>query len=170
MPNLPPPTPKKTPGYTKAELAAALHTKPTTIAAIVKRHGLLVEGTGKARRFPIATAEAVRDWLRRGRGPQTIAHYATAAQQFGRWLVKDRRTPANLLDGLSVESPDSDLRHDRRAFDEEELRALITAAKSSPKTFRGLTGLERAVLYATGCATGLRAGELACPHPRNRSN
>jgi integrase len=168
-PKLPPPPVDKKgrTGFTKRQLAEALRTKQTTIVAIVKRHGLAVDGEGRARRFSSATAEAIRDWLRRGRGPQTIAHYATAARQFGRWLTKDRRTPANLLDGLSVESPESDLRHDRRALTEDELRALIIAAKSSPQAFRGLTGPERAVLYATGCATGLRAGELACLTPES---
>jgi hypothetical protein len=45
--------------------------------------------------------------------------------------------------------------------------ALIHAARTSDKVFRGLTGPERATLYATAFATGLRAGELASLVPES---
>ena len=162
-----PPLPVGVESFTKAALAEALRAKSTTVAAIIQRHRLKGEGNGKARRFPRATAEAVRDWLRRGRGTQTIAHYLKAMKQFTRWLVKDRRMPANPLDHLSVEAPEADLRHDRRALTDYEMRALFTAARASSQAFRGMTGPERAILYATACATGFRAGELASLTPES---
>ena len=144
LPPPPPPKPGEEPGYTKGQLAAALNAKETTIAAIVKRHGLKATGNGKARRFPCATAEAVRDWLRRGRGSQTVAHYAAAVRQFVRWLVRDQRTPANPLASLSTAHGEADIRRDRRAATHDEMRAAIVAANSSKQVFRGLTGPQRA--------------------------
>jgi hypothetical protein len=164
-PKLPPPTPKKRPGYARAELATALGVPTSTIAAIVRRHGLEVEGVSKARRFSPAVAETIRDWIRRGRGSATTAGYLKAAKQFVRWLVRDRRTPTNPLEHLDA-GDTSDIRHDRRALTECEMQTLIRAAAGSDRTFRGLTGPERSILIAVACASGFRAGELASLTPR----
>src|SRR5215470_7934599 len=52
-----------------------------------------------------------------------------------------------------------------RALPLEELHAIFQAARQSGQTFRGLTGPDRAILYAVACASGFRASELAslCP-------
>jgi site-specific recombinase XerC len=97
-------------------LAAALGAKLSTVAAIIRRHGLKRTANGKARTYSRADAETVRDWLRPGRGSQTIAYYFRAIKQFCRWLVKDRRTPSNPLEHLSIEAPSADIRRDRRAL------------------------------------------------------
>jgi integrase len=166
IPPLPPPADAEA-GYTKTELADALGAKPATLAAIVKRHGLAGTGSGNARRFPRETAEAARGWLRRGRGSQTIAHYLTAMKQFCRWLVKDRRTPSNAVEHLSVGVATEDIRHDRRALTLDEMRRLIAAAQSSAKLFRDISGPARAALYALACASGFRKSEIASLTPES---
>jgi integrase len=122
-------------------------------------------GNGKARRYARSVAEAIRDRLRRGRGPQTAAHYLSAIKQFTRWLVKDRRTLDNALAHLTLAGAQADLRHDRRALTEDELRALLDITKVSAVTYRGLTGQDRQMLYAVAAATGFRKGELASLTP-----
>src|SRR5262249_32065254 len=51
----PPPLPSGQAQFKKRELAKALNAKPSTVAAIIRRHGLCGEGKGKARRFSRAT-------------------------------------------------------------------------------------------------------------------
>ena len=53
------------------------------------------------------------------------------------------------------------MRRERRTLSDEELVALIHAARNSDKRFRRLTGIDRAMLYLTALGTGFRAGELA---------
>src|SRR5262249_38025519 len=140
--------------FTKQELADFLNSKPATVATIIRRYGLNGTGNGKARRFSIDVAEAVRERLRKGNGPQTAAHYLAAIKAFTRWLMKDRRTPDNALAHLSVSAPAGDLRHDRRALTESEIPALLEATRTSNKEFRGITGAERLALYVTALSTG----------------
>jgi integrase len=166
IPKRAPPTPKKKPGYTKRELAAALGVPTTTVRAIVLRHGLETTGKGRAQRFSPAVAETVRDWIRRGRGSTTVAAYLKAVKQFMRWMVRDRRTPTNPLEHLDAGAA-SDIRHDRRALAEGEMQALIQAAAASDRAFRGLTGPERSMVYAVACSTGFRAAELASLTPES---
>jgi integrase len=45
------------------------------------------------------------------------------------------------------------------------LRNLLTVARASDFTFRGLTGPDRFALYATACGTGFRASALASLTP-----
>jgi len=158
-----PPLPARE-GFAPRDLAKALRAKASTITAIAKRYGLAAQGNGKARRYSRDSAEAIRERLRRGRGPQTAAHYLSAVKQFTRWLLKDRRAPDNALAYLSLPGAQSELRHDRRALTEDELRALLDSAKSSSVDYRGLAGIDRHMLYAVAAATGFRKGahSFAC--------
>jgi integrase len=153
--------------YTKADLAAALGVRPHSVPALVRRHGLPAAGEGKARRFPRETAEALRERLSRGAGVQTVNFYLQAVKQFSRWLVKDRRMGDNPLAHLSGGNARVDRRHDRRELAEGELRSLLAATGASGRVFRGLTGRDRFHLYATACATGLRASALASLTPES---
>jgi uncharacterized delta-60 repeat protein len=63
-------------------------------------------------------------------GPRPL-RITSAAKQFTRWLLKDRRAPDNALAHVSLPGAQSELRHDRRALTEDELRALLDAANSS---------------------------------------
>jgi integrase len=155
--------PLDSPAFTTREIASMLGAKLSTVRAILKRYSLSNqgEGMGKKRRYPRAVAETVRERLPRGCGTQTAAHYLGAIKQFVRWLVRDRRTPESPLCHLSIANAQSDLRRDRRPLSETDLRALIEAARTSTRDFRGLTGIDRAMLYVMACATGFRKGELA---------
>src|SRR5262249_19657709 len=134
---------------------------PAAFQALVRRHRLAATGNGKARRFPRATVEFLRGLAGRGRSVQTINYYLREVKSFCRWMVKDRRLPDNPLAHLAGGNAKTHRRHDRRPLAAGELRSLIRAARESARTFRGLAGADRAVLYCAACATGFRAGELA---------
>lgn len=152
--------------YTKAELAAAIGFKPHNVTNLVRRWRLAATGNGKARRYPRATAEALRDRLTaRGGSVSTSNHYLRSVKGFAAWLVKDRRTAVNPLAHLSLGNEEVDRRHDRRVLAAEELRLLLRVARESVVTFRGLTGPQRAMLYAVVMGTGFRARELASLTP-----
>jgi hypothetical protein len=71
----------------------------------------------------------------------------------------------NPLAHLSGGNVKADRRHDRLPLSAAQLRAVIEAAAASARTFRGLTGKERAILYATAAGTGFRTSELASLTP-----
>jgi integrase len=151
--------------YTKAELARALGVKTSSVPSLVRRHRLQASGKGKARRYPRETAEALRALRVRGRSVNTSNLYLDAVKAFAAWLVERGRAGKNPLARLAGGNVKADRRHDRRALPLEDLRAILQAARQSSQTFRGLTGPDRAVLYAIACASGFRASELAslCP-------
>jgi integrase len=153
--------------YTRKELAAILGITPAAVASLVARHRLPAAGLGKARRFPAATAEALRERLAQPPGIQTANHYLAAVKSFTRWLVQRRRLASDPLAVLSGSNVKKDLRHDRRTLPLTELMRLLQAAGQSEHVFRGLTGLDRLTLYLTACGTGFRAGELAALVPES---
>jgi len=55
----------------------------------------------------------------------------------------------------------------RRNLPDEEMAALVAAAKRSPEPFLGLSGPDRAMLYVVAANTGLRASELASLTPKS---
>jgi integrase len=153
--------------YTKRELAAALGVKPHCLPPLIRRWNLAVTGRGRARRFPRATAEALQERLCRGASVETTNQYLSHLKTFCRWLVKDRRMGENPFAHLEAGNAQVDRRHDRRELTAEELRLLLSAARDSAKTFRGLTGADRFHLYAVACGTGFRAGGLASLTPES---
>jgi integrase len=76
----------------------------------------------------------------------------------------DREIPVARLKGGNV---DLDRRHDRRELDLDELARVLTAARDSAITFRGMTGVDRFHLYLAAVGTGFRAGELAVLRPES---
>ena len=151
--------------YTRGELAKLLGVKGQAITDLVRRHRLQGTGNGKARRYPKTVAEALLAMRVRGRSIKTSNLYLEAVKQFAGWLVQDRRTAETPFNRLARGDVKLDRRHDRRPMSLEELRAVIQAAGQSARVFRGLAGLDRAVLYTLACASGFRASELAslCP-------
>jgi hypothetical protein len=135
--------------FTARQAAAVLGVKPLSVGTAVRRQGLAAEGNGRARRFPRATVEALRDRLARGVSVQTTNDYLSALKSFGRWLVKDRRTGENPFAHLEGGNARVDRRHDRRELDAGELRRLLEVTRASDRVFRGLTGPDRYALYAT---------------------
>jgi integrase len=153
---------------TKAELLAALgDCRPAALARVVRREGLAARGTGKARRYHASAAELLQDLCCRGMGIATNNGYTRAAKGFTKWLVRDRRTAADPLVSLSCLNAKLDVRHGRRALPEDELRTLLTAARDSTVAVEGLTGVDRAWLYAVAMGTGFRASELASIEPES---
>jgi integrase len=153
--------------FTRAEPAAALRVKPHNATALVRRHQLEATGQGRARRYPLASVEALRGRLRRGRSAQTSNFYLQAIKQFCRWMMKHRRMGDNTLAILEAGNVETDRRHDRRELTAEELRRLLAATRDSSRTFRGLTGWDRFHLYAAACGTGFRASALASLTPES---
>ncbi len=86
-------------------------------------------------------------------------HYLTAAKSFFNWLVKDRRLSDSPIAHLSKLNERTDRRHIRRALLADELRRLLTAARTGAES-HGMSGTARELLYWIAVETGLRAGEL----------
>ena len=151
--------------YTRKELAQTLRVNLQQVTDLLRRHRLSGTGDGKARRYPRETAARLVEIRSKGASIKTCNLHLAAMKSFCRWLVRDRRTSDNPLEHLNGGNVKLDRRHDRRILDDGELRRLIEAADRSKKDFYGLTGVDRAMLYRTACATGFRAGELAalCP-------
>ena len=95
-----------------------------------------------------------------GISAQTSNWYLQAAKSFCRWICRDGRATSNPLEYLQGLNVRTDRRHDRRAFDVEEIRWLFDTAATGP-AIRGLMGPTRAVLYRLALESGLRAAELA---------
>jgi integrase len=149
--------------YQSRDVAGLLGVRVDSINRMVRRGQLQPEGKGRGRRFPKGAVEAMLD-RRRGIGVVTSNHYLTAIKQFSKWLMKDRRAPYDVLACLSRQNANADLRHERRSLPAEAFGVFVAAARKG-KTFRGLTGPDRATLYRFASHTGLRAGELASLTP-----
>jgi integrase len=115
---------------------------------------------------PSAVVGFIADLRAAGRGITTANLTLTYLKSFTRWLLRDRRTVADPLAGLSrLANGATDVRHARRDFAADELRQLLETTRTSGRTFRGLTGLDRAAIYATAVGTGFRVAELASLTP-----
>ena len=147
--------------FTKKEAATALQITPDGFLKLVRTHKLATIGESNERRYPRASVELLWQRAIRGRSIQTANHYLSAVKSFARWMVRDRRMPDNPLAHVTSGNVKLDRRHDRRPLSLAEIRMLITMAHKSAKTFRELTGRDRAALYAVACVSGFRAGELA---------
>ncbi len=93
-----------------------------------------------------------------GRSVQTRNHYLKSVKSFTRWLVRDRRTLADLAH-VSRLNVATDRRHDRRALSPEEFRRLLDAARNG-KRVQAMSGPDRAMMYALAAWTGFRKGEI----------
>jgi integrase len=111
--------------------------------------------------------QCLADLRRTGRGISTSNGYLTAIKGLSRWLMRDGRACQDPLAHLSRLNADSDIRRERRPLDNAELQTLLSATGASMRTFRGLTGTDRRMLYALAMTTGLRVSELASLKPSN---
>jgi integrase len=127
---------------------------------------------------PSVTVQWLADERQAGRlGIQTTNYYLRDVKAFCNWLVKDGRTDRNPLAHLSGMNAQTDIRLERRSLPENEICALVAAArtstgrslqwmtkcgdKSTSKTIRVPGGLDRAMLYTVAAGTGFRACEMA---------
>lgn len=147
--------------YRPAEAAALLGVTLKAAGREVTKLGLPALGWGKSRRFPRETVAALLERRARGVSPRTRNHHAQSLRRFGRWLAKRCGLGQGWLDDLEHECEEGDQRRDRRSLTPGELARLLAAARASGRELRGLTGPDRALLYALAAATGYRAGELA---------
>jgi integrase len=99
-----------------------------------------------------------------GLSPETINHHVRAVKAFSRWLWKDGRAREHFLAHLTTTNAETDRRRRRRALTLPEALSLIQAAERGPMV-KGMTGPDRARLYALALGTGFRASELASLTP-----
>jgi integrase len=134
------------------------------VDTILARATRIVEGCKFVRWDDIQASQVQRYLaaLREGEddiSAQTFNFYLQAIKQFCKWMVQDQRameSPVGHLKGLNVKV---DRRHDRRAFQPDEVKHLLATTATAPKRF-GATGSQRAMLYRLAVETGLRANEL----------
>ncbi len=103
----------------------------------------------------------VADLRNEGKGlsVQTSNFYLQAVQSLCRWMVQNRRASESPLAHLKRMNVKVDRRHDRTAFEVDEVRRLLAAAHAGPERF-GMAGQERALLYKLTVESGMRANEL----------
>jgi integrase/recombinase XerD len=99
------------------------------------------------------------------RSVQTTNHYLTAFKCFLRWMVRNRRMNDNPIEHLSGGNVKLDPKHKRRNVPAEQFALLIQAASVSTRTYRGLSGCDRLMIYLLAAYTGLREGEIASLKP-----
>lgn len=115
---------------------------------------------------PSKVLSFLSDLREAGKSVATCNYYLTAFRGFTRWLWKDGRILADPLAGMSrLAGQSQDVRRERRELHEDEVRWLLDATAGSKKLFRGLIGLDRAMLYQLALATGFRVNELASLTP-----
>ena len=86
--------------------------------------------------------------------------YVASVRNFANWMVRSRRMPENPFRYVAKLKADSDPRHQRRPVNPEDFADLLLATANG-KTFRGLTGPDRVMIYLIATTTGFRASELA---------
>jgi integrase len=150
--------------YTRAELAAALGIHMGSVSRMLGRAGLKGQGQGRARRYSQEVVKSLQDCLCQATAATTCNHYLTAIKAFTRWLARNRRMGADPLAYLARQNVEVNLRHERRALRSELFERFIEATAAG-KTFRGLTGADRLVLYTLAAHTGFRAKELGSLEP-----
>lgn len=94
-----------------------------------------------------------------GKSERTIAKYLQAIKGFTRWAVKHGRLESDPLAVITKPNPESDRRLVRRYLTHEEFYWLDSETRQAGERF-GMSGIERALLYATAIQTGLRSNEL----------
>jgi excisionase family DNA binding protein len=151
--------------FTPSAVAKLLGVTRSAVGKALRRRGLAATGKGRKRRIPRAAVEALAVSAARGASPETQNHYVRAVRGFFRWLTRAGRIGVDLLATLALVNASVDVRRGRRELTADELRKLFAAARTSATTFRGLTGVDRSMLYMTAASTGFRASALASLTP-----
>ena len=94
-----------------------------------------------------------------GISAQTSNFYLQAIQGFCRWMVQNRRACESPLAHLKQLNVKVDRRHDRTAFEVEEVQRLLAATYKGPERY-GMDGRERTLLYRLAIESGLRRNEM----------
>jgi site-specific recombinase XerC len=111
---------------------------------------------------------ALAGFRRGGMSRSTSNGYFRAMRTLCRWMLRTGRIVVNPLVGMScINVTDADRRRKRRPLTDVEAKALIETTRTSPESFMGLSGPDRAMLYLVAINTGLRASELASLTPES---
>ncbi len=136
------------------------------VSLVYSRLERIVNGIS-ARRWSDVTEDKVKRYLtelQEGQhGPpvsaQTFTHYVRNIKQFCKWMVRTDRAVKSPVENLETQSAKAARQRERRYLRHDEWPWLRAAGENGPTRF-GMTGHERALLYATAIQTGLRANEL----------
>ena len=90
---------------------------------------------------------------------RTIGSHAQSLKSFTGWLVTHGKLASDPLVSIKKPSVEDDRRKLRRYLSHDEWRWLDSATRQSVERF-DMTGMARALLYATAIQTGLRSNEL----------
>ncbi len=85
--------------------------------------------------------------------------YLIALKGFCRWMLDTGQASENPLRGLHKLNEKTDVRRQRRAATDDELRRLVSTTAAGGELF-GMNGQERSLLYWFCAETGLRANEV----------
>lgn len=96
----------------------------------------------------------------RGIALRTLDRHVRAIKAFTRWLMLDGLLASDPLAALRGFNASTDRRRERRALQADEIARLVHAAETGGD-YRGLSGVDRAMLYRLATGSGLRAAELA---------
>ncbi len=116
--------------------------------------------------IPSAITTALGTLKETGLSARSLAAHVVAAKSFSHWAWRDGRTVDYSLVGATTPKTQHDRRRVRRPLSETELRALLEATRTAP-AWRGMTGLDRAMLYLVASMTGLRRTELGSLTPES---
>jgi integrase len=108
---------------------------------------------------PSGMTAALGKLREQGFATRTVQAYATAVKAFSKWAWRDGRTVDYTLNALVKPSDPTDRRRVRRPLTEAELRTLIETTRTAP-TWRGVSGLDRSMMYRIASLTGFRRDEL----------
>jgi integrase len=108
---------------------------------------------------PSGMAAALAKLREEGLATRTVQAHATAVKAFSKWAWRDGRTVDYALNALVKPSDPTDRRRVRRPLIEAELRTLIETTRAAP-TWRGVSGVDRAMIYLIASMTGFRRDEL----------
>ncbi len=97
--------------------------------------------------------------LSSGRSARTVQKYITAVKSLSRWAVQSGRLAFDTLASVRRPSTQGEETITRRYLTHEEFVWLDSVTRMSGDSF-GMTGVERAVLYAFAIQTGLRSSEI----------
>lgn len=147
--------------FASSEAAKLLGMTVDAVRRFAARHRLPTVGRGAARKLTRASVDALAEMKAKGAGPTTANHYTRAVRGFTRWLVRSKRIGSDPLDSLTLVNEAVDVRRTRRELTADELTVLLTGTRASARTFRGLGGEDRFMLYLVAAGTGFRANALA---------
>jgi integrase len=129
---------------------------------VTSRVKKIIEGC-KFRTFSEISANKIERYLaelrNKGLGISTSNYYLKSLKHFCSWMVENRRAVESPVEYIKTLNNSTDIRHNRRALEPDEIRRLLETTQTAGKRFK-MNGYQRALLYRLAIETGLRASEL----------